>query len=250
MELSRKQLENIMFVDIETVSIVEHYDELPERFQALWKKKSGILNRRSEEEKSPEDWFSDQAAVSAEFGKVVCISAGYIKYENDRPTFRAKSYYGDDENKLLMEFGEAMNQFMSRPGRQLCAHNGKEFDFPYLGRRYLINGLPLPMAIADMQNKKPWEIRVLDTMLLWKFGEFRSFASLDLLTACLGVPSPKDDIDGSEVGNVYYKEKDVGRIARYCEKDVLATAQVMLRFSRQPLIEEGDFQTLTKEFQD
>ena len=245
MELTRKQLENIMFVDIETVSVVETYDELPERFQKLWDKKTKILNRRNDTDKEPGEWFSDQAGVSAEFGKVVCISAGFIKYVNDRPTFRAKSYYGDDELALLKEFGEAMNQFMARPGRQLCAHNGKDFDFPYLGRRYLINGLPLPTAIADMQNKKPWEIRVLDTMHLWKFGEFKSFASLDLLTACLGVPSPKDDIDGSEVGNVYYKENDVARIARYCEKDVLATAQVMLRFGRQPIIAEEDFHSMS-----
>ncbi len=245
MGLSPQQLENIMFVDIETVSIVEHYTELPERFQSLWDKKSGILSRRSGEEKSPEEWFSDQAAISAEFGKVVCVSAGYIKYKDGRPTLRTKSYFGENELQLLKDFGNAVNQFMARPDRHLCAHNGKEFDFPYLGRRFLINGLPLPHIIADMQNKKPWEIRVLDTMQLWKFGDYRSFASLDLLTACLGVPSSKDDIDGSEVGIVYYEEKDVARIKRYCEKDVLATAQVMLRFSRQPLIAEEDFHSLT-----
>ena len=236
MELTRQQLENIMFVDIETVSVVEEYAQLPERFQKLWDKKAGILNRRKDTDLPPEEWFPDQAGISAEFGKVVCISAGFIKYEDDRPTFRAKSYFGDDELQLLKDFGDALNKFMARPGRQLCAHNGKDFDFPFLGRRYLINGLPLPGAIGDIQNKKPWEIRVLDTMHLWKFGEFKSFASLDLLTACLGVPSPKD---------VYYKEKDVARIARYCEKDVLATAQVMLRFAREPIIEEEDFKSLT-----
>lgn len=245
MELSRKQLENIMFVDIETVSIVNDYGELPERFQELWNKRSDILNRRSDAEKEPKQWFTDQAAIYAEFGKVVCISAGYIKFEDDRPTFRAKSYFGDDEPALLKEFGDSLNQFMSRPGRQLCAHNGKGFDFPYLGRRYLINGLALPHSIADVQTKKPWEVRILDTMLLWKFGEYSSFASLDLICAVLGIPTPKGDIDGSQVGRVYWEEKDVARIARYCERDVLATAQVMLRFARLPLVVEDDFKSLT-----
>ena len=134
---------------------------------------------------------------------------------------------------------------MARPERNLCAHNGKEFDFPYLGRRYLINGLPLPHSISDIQNKKPWEIRLLGTMTMWKFGDYKSFSSLDLLCAVLGVPSPKDDIDGSEVGRVFWEEKDYRRIAVYCEKDVLATAQVLLRFSRQPIISEADFKSMT-----
>ena len=245
MELSRKQLEGIMIVDIETASVTATYEDLPERFQGLWDKKAKILNKREEEPKPPEDLYTDRAAIFAEFGKVVCISAGYIKFEGDRPTFRCKSYYGPDENALLKEFGDVLNQFMARPERNLCAHNGKEFDFPYLGRRYLINGLPLPHSISDIQNKKPWEIRLLDTMTMWKFGDYKSFSSLDLLCAVLGVPSPKDDIDGSEVGRVFWEEKDYRRIAVYCEKDVLATAQVLLRFSRQPIIAEADFKSMT-----
>lgn len=246
MEFSRQQLENIMFVDIETVSVVANYEELPERFQGLWDKKAALLNKREEEPMTSPELFQNRAAVFAEFGKVVCISAGFIKFVNDTPTFRAKSYYGDDEHKLLTEFKTALDQFMGRPGRNLCAHNGKEFDFPYLGRRYLINGIPLPHSIADIQMKKPWEIRMLDTMVMWKFGEFRSFASLDLICACLGVPSPKDDIDGSEVGRVFWEEGDAKRIAIYCEKDVLATAQVLLRLARYPLIAENDFQSMTR----
>lgn len=245
MNLSRKQLENIMFVDIETASVVANYEELPERFQGLWNKKARILNKREEEPMPPEDLFRERAAIFAEFGKVVCISAGYIKYEGDRPTFRVKSYYGADEYDILKEFSGVLNQFMSRPDRNLCAHNGKEFDFPYLGRRYLINSLPLPNSIADIQMKKPWEIRLLDTMTMWKFGDFKSFSSLDLLCATMGIPSPKDDIDGSEVGRVFWEEKGYRRIAIYCEKDVLATAQVLLRFSREPLIEEKDMISMT-----
>lgn len=245
MQLSRKQLEGVMFVDIETASVTHTYEDLPERFRGLWDKKAALLNKREETPLPPEELYPQRAAIFAEFGKVVCISAGYIKYEQDRPTFRCKSYYGADEAAILREFGEALNQFMARPERNLCAHNGKEFDFPYLGRRYLINGLPLPHSIADIQDKKPWEVRLLDTMSLWKFGDFKNFSSLDLLCAVLGVPSPKDDIDGSEVGRVFWEEKDYRRIAIYCEKDVLATAQVLLRFSLEPIIAEADFHSMT-----
>jgi len=246
MEFSQSQLENIMFVDIETVSVVPEFDELPERFQGLWNKKARILNKREEEPVEPGQLFKDRAAIFAEFGKVVCISAGYIKFVNGiTPTFRAKSYFGSDEHQVLTDFGKVLDQFMSRPERNLCAHNGKEFDFPYLGRRYLINGIPLPKAISDIQMKKPWEVRLLDTMTMWKFGDFKNFSSLDLLCACLGVPSPKDDIDGSEVGRVFWEEDDAKRIALYCEKDVLATAQVLLRFARYPLIKEEDFHSMT-----
>ncbi|HHG83911.1 MAG TPA: 3'-5' exonuclease [Bacteroidetes bacterium] len=237
---TRHQLENILFLDIETASAFSDYGQLPDRLQELWLKKAKILNKREEEPIAPEDLFRERAAIFAEFGKTVCISCGYIRYKDDKPTFRLKSYFGEDEKQLLAEFTIIVNQFMNRPERNLCAHNGKEFDFPYLGRRYLINGLPLPGALAAIQNSKPWEIRMIDTMILWKFGDYKNYTSLDLICAVLGVPSPKDDINGSEVGRVFWEEKDYARIARYCEKDVLATAQVLLRMSREPLIEDKD----------
>ena len=235
-----------MFVDIEPVSVVAVYEELPERFQGLWDKKAKILNKREEEPQTPDDLFRNRAAIFAEFGRVVCISAGFIQFKEERPTLRVKSYYGSDENSLLTEFGGVLDKFMENPKRNLCAHNGKEFDFPYLGRRYLINGIQLPKAISDIQLKKPWEVKLLDTMLMWKFGDFKSFSSLDLLCACLGVPTPKDDIDGSEVGRVFWEEGDAARIAKYCEKDVLATAQVLLRFCREPLIADEDIFSMTE----
>ena len=242
---SPQQIENILFVDIETVSATQTFSELPERLQGLWEKKAALLNKREAEPKDPDEMYTDRAAIFAEFGKVVCISVGYLKFVDDRPTFKAKSFFGSDERQILTDFREMLDQFMNRPGRNLCAHNGKEFDFPYLGRRYLIQGIPLPTSIADIQMKKPWEIRLLDTMTLWKFGDFKNFTSLDLLCAGLGVPSPKDDINGSEVGRVFWEEQDPRRIALYCEKDVLATAQVLLRFSRLPLVAEGDFISAT-----
>lgn len=237
---SKNQLENILFLDIETASVTKSYEELPERFRELWDKKTNILNKRMEEPLPPEEMYTDRAAIFSEFGKVVCISCGYIKFEGDKPTFRVKSYFGENEHEILKDFAVMVDQFTSRNDRNLCAHNGKEFDFPYLGRRYLINGLKLPRILADIQNKKPWEIRLIDTMTMWKFGDYKSYTSLDLLCAVLQVPSPKDDIDGSEVGRVFWEENDAARIAKYCEKDVLATAQVLLRMCRMPLIEEAD----------
>jgi hypothetical protein len=232
------QLENILFIDIETASISADFSDLKPEFKALWERKTEILNRREEEQMEAAEAYRERAAIFAEFGKVVCISCGFIRFQDDRPTFRIKSFFGEDEANILAEFAAMVNAFMQKPDRNLCAHNGKEFDFPYLGRRYLINGLQMPSILADIQNKKPWEIRLIDTMQLWKFGDYKSYTSLDLLCAVFGVPSPKDDMDGSMVGRVFWEEKDYARIALYCEKDVLATAQVLLRMCGKEMIND------------
>ncbi|MEZ4848263.1 MAG: 3'-5' exonuclease [Bacteroidia bacterium] len=230
------QLENILFLDIETVPIKADFSELPPRMQELWEKKS-LRYQNSEPEKSAPELFFEKAGIHAEFGKVVCISCGYLQFdEGGKPSITMKSYYGEDEHKILNDFGNMLDKYTaSKSGRNVCAHNGKEFDFPYLGRRYVIHGLKVPY-ILQVQGKKPWETQFVDTMELWKFGDYKAYTSLDLLAAVLGVPSPKDDIDGSQVGTVFWKEGDVERIKVYCEKDVLTTAQVVLRMSRLPLI--------------
>lgn len=237
---TRNHLENILFLDIETVSTTATYEELSERIQALWDKKAHLINKREETPLPPEDLYREKAAIFSEFGKVVCISVGYLKFVEGRATFKLKSYYGADEDQLLKDFAAMLNQFMAKPNRNLCAHNGKEFDFPYLGRRYLIRGIEMPSAIAAIQTAKPWEVRMIDTMVLWKFGDYKNFTSLDLLCAIMDVPTPKDDIDGSAVGRVFWEENDAERIAKYCEKDVLATAQVLLRMSREELVKDED----------
>jgi 3'-5' exonuclease len=234
------QLENILFLDIETASVAPDYASLPDNFQQLWQRKADLLKERAEEPHTPEHLYESRAAIFAEFGKVVCISCGYIQYREGRPHFKLKSFSGPDEVALLTAFAGVLNGFMQKSDRTLCAHNGKEFDFPYLGRRYMINGLPLPGVLAEIQTKKPWEIRLIDTMQLWKFGDYKSFTSLDLLCAVFGVPSPKDDIDGSQVGRVFWVEQDHARIARYCERDVIATAQVLLRMCGEPMMAEAD----------
>jgi len=219
-----------MFVDIETVPIAENYDGLSERMQYLWTKKASYLLKS--EEDTPETVY-EKAGVFAEFGKVVCISAGVIK-DN---VLNIKSFYGDDEKSVLNDFARSLNLFYASENHSLCAHNGKEFDFPFMCRRMLVNQIPIP-KILDTQGKKPWEINHLDTMELWKFGDYKNFTSLDLLTELFDIPSPKDDISGADVARVYYEENDLMRIVEYCQKDVVSLTQVYMRLTMQPLIQE------------
>lgn len=230
--LNNINIEKILFLDIETVPMVPEYDMLPEQFQKLWDKKARYL-ARSEEDTS--DKLFGRAGIYAEFGKIVCISVGYV-YNRD---FRIKSFYGDDELVLLKEFSALLNKYYNHRDHLLCAHNGKEFDFPYIARRLLINGLPLP-GILDIAGKKPWEIAHLDTMELWKFGDFKNYTSLELLAAVFGIPTPKDDIDGSQVAEVYYNENNLERIAEYCQRDTLTVAQLLLCYLGRPMIKESD----------
>lgn len=224
------KLEKVLFLDIETVPMCATYDQLPERYIDLWNKKAGYLKR--EDDDTPESLFP-RAGIYAEFGKVVCISFGMLSGGD----FRIKSIYGDDEKVLLTDFANMLESKFSSKDFLLCAHNGKEFDFPYLSRRMLINGIPLP-EILDLAGKKPWEVSHLDTLELWKFGDFKNYTSLDLLSAVFDIPTPKDDIDGSQVGKVYWEDKDLERIVKYCQKDVLTVAQLFLRYQGKDLLDE------------
>ena len=227
--LDKIDLQKVLFLDIETVPQFENYDDVPERLQKLWDTKAGFLARNNE---TPEELY-ERAGIYAEFGKIVCISVGYMH----EGAIRLKSFFSDNEVELLKEFTELLNQHYSSPYQLLCAHNGKEFDFPYMARRLLINGLPLP-SILNIAGKKPWEVQHLDTLELWKFGDYKNYTSLNLLTAIFDIPTPKDDIDGSMVGDVYYVEKNLKRIKEYCEKDVDALTQVMRRYKNLELIPE------------
>lgn len=230
--LYQLNFEKILFLDIETVPMVERYDLLPEKFRKLWDRKCEFLRRQ--EDDTPESLFK-RAGIYAEFGKIVCISVGY-QYNQD---FRMKSFYGEDELVLLNEFADLLNRYFNSRDNLLCAHNGKEFDFPYIARRMLINGIQLP-AIINLAGKKPWEVPHLDTMELWKFGDYKSYTSLELLTAVFGIPTPKEDIDGSMVADVYYVEKNLDRIADYCQRDTLAVAQLLKCYLGAPMIKEDD----------
>ena len=223
---------NILFLDIETVSQEKSFDQLSDRMQKLWARKAEQI-AKGDESATPESVY-DRASIYAEFGKIICISVGFFNEQR----FRLKSFYGHDENALLADFATMLDRYYSFPEAQLCAHNGKEFDFPYIARRMMVNGIKIPRAL-QVAGKKPWETNFIDTMELWKFGDYKSFTSLDLLCAILDIPTPKDDINGSEVGRVYWQDNDLERIKTYCQKDVLAVAQLMRRFNYMPLIEES-----------
>lgn len=220
------RLENILFIDIETVPMTPNYSELPENYKKLWDKKSAYI---CNEEQTAEDVY-ERAGIYAEFGKIICISAGYIlEGEGSNRLIRIKSFSSENEAELLSDFSDTLNRFYRAKGQAfLCAHNGKEFDFPYISRRMLINGVKLPIAL-NVQGLKPWETTFLDTLELWKFGDFKHYTSLELLSAIFNIPTPKGDIDGSMVADVYYKENDLARIVKYCENDVLTVARLFFK---------------------
>ncbi len=221
-------IQNVLFLDIETVPQYPNYNAVPEEWQQLWDAKANILLKTREEE-TPEAIYG-RAGIYAEFGKIVCISCGVLQgVENNRKLI-VKSFANDNEAQLLLSFCEMLTKWSSNETKYLCAHNGKEFDFPYLCRRLIINEQTIP-PVLNIAGKKPWEVTHIDTMELWKFGDFKNFTSLNLLAHCLGIPTPKDDIDGSMVAKVYYEEKNLERIATYCQKDVITLTQIFLRLS-------------------
>ena len=226
-------LNNILFLDIETVPQQPDYVSLPDEWKTLWDTKSTSLLKYYEDE--TKESLYPRAGIYAEFGKIVCISCGVIQGTNAQKKITIKSFSGDNEKLLLGEFSEMITKWCVGEPKFLCAHNGKEFDFPYLCRRMIINEMPVPF-ILNTSGKKPWEVNHLDTMEMWKFGDFKSYTSLNLLAHTLGIPTPKDDIDGSKVWEVYWKEKNMQRIVTYCQKDVVTVAQVYLRMYNETLI--------------
>ena len=224
-------LEKVLFLDIETVPQHGNWEELSETDQKLWDKKT-LWQRK--EDISAAEFYGERAGIMAEFGKIICISVGMLE-KNE--TLKIKSFANENEKTLLQEFGEVFNSTRLRDVI-LCAHNGKEFDFPWIARRFLINGMQPPTPF-QLFGKKPWEIPHLDTMELWKFGDYKSFVSLELLAHAFGIPTPKDDIDGSMVASIYYIEKDLPRIVTYCEKDVLTLANIFRRMRQENLLERN-----------
>lgn len=228
-------LTKIMFLDIETVPQKRTLDELPDNLAHLWEEKFISLQKffsdKLGEDVTPGEAYSNSAGIYAEYGKIVCISVGFIYYKEGEMFFRTKSFAGDDEPTILRDFAQLINDSWNTSAHLFCGHNIKEFDIPYICRRMVVNQVVIP-AILNVAGKKPWETSFLDTMELWKFGDKKSYTSLKLLTAIFGIPTPKDDIDGSQVAQVYYQERDIQRIAVYCQKDVLATAQVFLRMNQ------------------
>src|ERR1700749_1399565 len=227
--LEQYDLHNLMVIDIETVPQYSCHDEVPENVQKLWELKTQYQRKEETAEA-----FYERAGIWAEFGKIICISVG-IFTRGKNTGLRVKSYFSHDESELLIQFADLLNTHPK--GLILCAKKGKDFDFPYICRRMLVNGIKFPPQL-EIAGKKPWEINHLDTMELWKFGDYKSYTSLSLLAAIFNIPTPKDDIDGSMVGSVYWKDNQLERICTYCQKDVGATAQLLRRYRGEELIDD------------
>jgi len=228
--LKTLDLSQVIVLDIETVPQYQSFDDVPPHLQLLWESKTHF--QRKADQSAAE--FYERAGILAEFGKIICISLGIFSYQNKSYSLRLKSFSGHQEKEMLTQFVTLIKK--QSPQLLFCAHNGKEFDFPYLCRRLLINGLEIPTTL-DISGKKPWEVNHLDTMEMWKFGDYKHFTSLNLLAAVLDIPTPKDDIDGSQVRQVYYEEQNLQRIVTYCQKDVVTTAQVLLKFKGMEIIQ-------------
>ena len=237
--MSAYPFNNILFLDIETVPQHDGHENMPQEWKTLWELKASYLIRNKETETA--QTIYPRAGIYAEFGKIICISCGVILGSGADKKIVIKSFCGDDEKAVLQQFSEMLNKWSSDNNKFLCAHNGKEFDFPYLCRRMVVNHMAIPHAL-QMAGKKPWEIPHLDTMELWKFGDFKSYTSLNLLAHTLGITTPKDDIDGSKVHEVYWKEKNMPRIVTYCQKDVVTVAQIFLRMQGESLIREENIE--------
>lgn len=225
--LRNLNIEEILFLDIETVPLAPEYTELNDKWQHLWDLKMQFQINNGEHPQA----LYDRAGIYAEFGKIVCISAGYVVQKKGELFFRVKSFYDDEEKKLIQNFFNALDSFTRAGKRRLCAHNGQEFDFPYISRRALVNDLILP-KVLDIAGAKPWEVKdvLIDTLQLWKFGDYKHYTSLSLLCELFNIPTPKDDIDGSDVSKVYWEDNDIDRIVNYCEKDTMAVANLLLKY--------------------
>ena len=226
-------LEEIIFLDIETVPLASEYHGLNEKWKQLWEHKMKFQINDDE----PVEVLYNRAGIYAEFGRIVCISAGYVTQKAGDLFFRVKSFYNDDEKTLIQNFFNALEAFTKAGKRRLCAHNGQEFDYPYIARRALVNNLKLP-KIFDIAGLKPWDLKdqLIDTLQLWKFGDYKHYTSLSLLCELFNIPTPKDDIDGSQVAQIFWEEKDIERIVRYCEKDTLAVANLLLKYKGDKII--------------
>ena len=233
--MDKAPLEKILFLDIETAPQVYKFTELDDTTRKLFEQKTRF-QANSEEEF--EGLYDQRSSILAEFGKIICISVGFVNENSLGREIRMKTFDHQDEETLLKQFFEMLLENRSK-FTILCGHNAKEFDFPYICRRALINGLRLP-EILNIAGKKPWEISHLDTMELWKFGDYKAYTSLPLLCHVFGIPTPKDDISGADVARVYYEEADLPRISKYCEKDVVALIQLFLRMRGDNLIHEGN----------
>lgn len=239
MQLQTPSFYHLLFLDIETVPLSPKYEDLSDTWKTLWQAKHRTFKDTDESEK---ETYENRAGIYAEFGKIICVSLGYFHHDKEKNAdiFRVKSFYGDDEKTILQRLTALLAKHFSDNDWQLCGHNVREFDIPYLCRRILANGLPLP-SLLDVSGRKPWEMNIIDTMQQWRFGDFKNYTSLQLIAAALQIPSPKQDIEGKDVARVYWQEKDLQRIMEYCQRDVITVARILLKFKAESaVLEDSD----------
>lgn len=235
--ISNTEIQNILFLDIETVPISKDFKELDEVYQKIWTEKHAFF-KEGKDMTASESYFS-KAGIYAEFGKIICISIGYLHSDKKQREFRIKSFSSDNENEILKAFAALLKNSFNTKKHNICGHNVKEFDIPYICRRMLVNDIEIP-KIINVGGVKPWETQYIDTLQLWKFGDYKNFTSLKLLAHLFQLATPKDDIEGKDVAHVYWIEKDLARIQTYCQKDVLTTAQLFLKFNQIPLLQDNE----------
>ena len=226
---------NILFVDIETVTAQPAYDQLSPVMQHAWQRKAKALHRP--DDMTIDDFYFARGGIYAEFGKIVVISVGFFHALEDNTTeLRIKCISGDNEKDLLKNFNDTVLKFDQKK-LQLCAHNGKEFDFPYLCRRMLANAVALPASL-DLSGMRSWQVPHIDTMQLWKFGDYKSYTPLELLAAVFGLESNDTDaIEGSDINRIYHRENNLGKINRFCQRNIGLLAQVYLRLKSLPTLD-------------
>jgi len=229
--LENIKIEKILFLDIETVPQFPDYNLLPQRMKLLWDKKAVFLTK---ENQTPEELY-ERAGIYSEFGKIITISFAYIRKNNGQNSLIVKSISGHEEDRILRTFNRLLETHFNTNEHYLCAHNGKEFDFPYIARRSIINNIKVA-KILYTPGAKPWEVKHLDTLELWKFGDKKNWTSLDLLTAIFDIPSPKEDISGADVYKEYWHENNLDRIQKYCRQDVVALVKVFLKLTQKQSI--------------
>ncbi|TDO28255.1 ribonuclease H-like domain-containing protein [Sediminibacterium goheungense] len=236
-------LKDVLLLDIETVPMLPSFAGMDPVWQRLFCDK---ISKTVPEGTEPEESYRKKAGILAEFGRVICISTAFF-YKNESGAYclKIKSIYGDDEVEILKIFTQLCEKMQqSAPHFQFAGHNIREFDIPFIGRRMLINHMYLPTCF-QIQDRKPWEVKMFDTLNWWKFGDHKNYVSLDLLAHVLDIPSSKTDMDGSMVQDVYYIDRDIKRIVQYCERDVIVTANIILRFLHQPLLKQENIVVVT-----
>jgi DNA polymerase elongation subunit (family B) len=237
-----KHLKNILFIDIETVSQESHFDSLDSRLKQLWLKKASVIQNK--DNLPDEDFYLKRSSIYAEFGKIICIGIGGIFFDDNlEPTLRVKMIRGESEAEILAQFRAILEKHKAGANLMLCAHNGKEFDFPYICRRMLVHGITLP-RILQVSGKKPWQIPHIDTLDLWKFGDYKHYVSLELLATIFDIPDDESEVSGDQINHIYYIEKDRAKIELYCANDVKVLTQLYMKMNNWPLINETHIEVI------